>query len=128
MSVLGFVFLVARGTARRAAGQFAIAVAALAGLGAMASSAAAQDSSPFELFLKGLEFRSIGPAAMGGRVADFAVDEADPSTFYVGTATGGLWKTTNHGASFEPLFDDQPTGSIGDVTLAPSNPEIVWVT
>jgi photosystem II stability/assembly factor-like uncharacterized protein len=127
MSVLGFVFLVARGTARRAAGQFAIAVAALAGLGAMASSAAAQDSSPFELFLKGLEFRSIGPAAMGGRVADFAVDEADPSTFYVGTATGGLWKTTNHGASFEPLFDDQPTGSIGDVTLAPSNPEIVWV-
>ncbi len=127
MSVYAFVFRFALGTARRAAGPLAFLLAGLVGLGATASSAAAQEGSAFEVFLKGLEFRSIGPATMGGRVADIAVDEANPSTFYVGTATGGLWKTTNHGASFEPVFDDQPTSSIGDVTLAPSNPDIVWV-
>jgi photosystem II stability/assembly factor-like uncharacterized protein len=127
MSVLAFAFRLAFGIARQAAGPFALVLVGLAGLGATAPPAAGQESSPFEVFLKGLEFRSVGPAAMGGRVADFAVYEADPSTFYVGTATGGLWRTTNHGASFEPLFDDQPTGSIGDVTLAPSNPDIVWV-
>jgi len=127
MSVFAVVFRLARGVARRAAGPFTLMLAGLAGLGVNASPAGAQESSPFDVFLKGLEFRSIGPAAMGGRVADFAVDESDPSTFYVGVATGGVWKTTNHGASFEPVFDDQPTAAIGDVTLAPSNPDIVWV-
>jgi photosystem II stability/assembly factor-like uncharacterized protein len=127
MSVLRLAVRSVLRAARRADAPFALVLAALAGLGATASSAAGQESSPFEVFLKGLEFRSIGPAAMGGRVADFAADEANPSTFYVGTATGGLWKTTNQGASFESVFDDQPTSSIGDVTLAPSNPDIVWV-
>jgi photosystem II stability/assembly factor-like uncharacterized protein len=127
MSVFAFVFRLALGTSRRAAGLLAFLLAGLAGLGVTASSAAAQEGSPFEVFLKGLEFRSIGPATMGGRVADIAVEETDPATFYVGMATGGLWKTTNHGASFEPVFDDQPTSSVGDVTLAPSNPDIVWV-
>jgi len=74
-----------------------------------------------------LEWREIGPTIMGGRVADLAVVESDPSTFYVGTATGGVWKTLNGGTSFESLFDDQPTASIGDVTVAPSNPNVVWV-
>ena len=74
-----------------------------------------------------LQFRSIGPAIMGGRIADIAVVESKPQIFYVGTASGGLWRTTNHGTSWEPLFDDQPTASIGDVTLAPSNSNIVWV-
>ena len=78
-------------------------------------------------FLEALEYRPIGPAVMGGRVSDLAVDESDPSTFYVGTATGGLWKTTNHGADFQPVFDDQANASIGDVTLAPGNPNLVWV-
>jgi len=64
---------------------------------------------------------------MGGRVADLAVVESDPAVFYVGTATGGLWRTTNHGTTWESLFDDQPTSSIGDVTLAPSNPNVIWV-
>ena len=106
MSVAACMFRFALGTTKRTAGPLALVLAALTGLGATASSAAAQEDSPLEVFLGGLEFRSIGPAAMGGRVADFAVDEADPSTFYVGIATGGLWKTTNHGASFEPVFDD----------------------
>ena len=74
-----------------------------------------------------LEWREIGPTIMGGRVADLAVVESDPSTFYVATASGGVWKTENGGTSFESLFDDQPTASIGDVTVAPSNPNVVWV-
>ncbi len=74
-----------------------------------------------------LKYREIGPAVMGGRIADLAVVESKPQIFYVGTASGGLWKTTNHGTTWEPIFDDQPTASIGDVTLAPSNPNVVWV-
>jgi hypothetical protein len=74
-----------------------------------------------------LEFREIGPAIMGGRIADIAVVETKPQIFYVGTASGGVWRTRNHGTSWEPLFDDQPTASIGDVTLAPSNPNVIWV-
>ena len=77
--------------------------------------------------VRALQYRPIGPAVMGGRVSDIAVDESNPSIFYVGTATGGLWRTTNHGASFEPLFDDQTNASIGDVTLVQGAPNIVWV-
>ncbi|MBI4538048.1 MAG: hypothetical protein HY704_00890 [Gemmatimonadetes bacterium] len=91
--------------------------------GARGGAQAVLDSSSFAA----LEWRFIGPAVMGGRIADFAVVESDPRVFYVGTATGGVWKTTSHGASFEPLFDDQPTSTIGDVTVAPSNPNSVWV-
>ncbi|MCH7992646.1 MAG: hypothetical protein IIC35_09545, partial [Gemmatimonadetes bacterium] len=74
-----------------------------------------------------LEYREIGPALMGGRIADLAVVESKPQTFYIGTATGGLWKTENHGTSWTPLFDDQPTSSIGDVTIHQANPNLVWV-
>jgi len=77
--------------------------------------------------VSGLEYREIGPAVMGGRISDLAVVESKPQIFYVGTGSGGLWKTENHGDSWTPLFDDQPTASIGDVTLAPSNPNVVWV-
>jgi photosystem II stability/assembly factor-like uncharacterized protein len=77
--------------------------------------------------LKGLEFRSIGPAIMGGRIDDFAVVERDPAVFYVGTASGGLLKTTNGGTTFEPVFDDQEVSSIGDLALAPSDPQILYV-
>lgn len=76
---------------------------------------------------KGLEFRNIGPAIMGGRVDDFAVVESNPDVFYVGLATGGLLKTVNHGLTFEPVFDDQEVSSIGDVTLAPSDPQVLYV-
>jgi hypothetical protein len=55
--------------------------------------------------LKAFRWRSIGPAGQGGRVDDIAVVEDDPSTFYVGFATGGVWKTTNNGTTFEPIFD-----------------------
>ena len=77
--------------------------------------------------LENLSWREIGPAVMGGRVTDLAVLESNPATFYAATATGGLWKTTNHGTTWQPLFEDEEVSSIGDVTLAPSNPNIIWV-
>ena len=64
---------------------------------------------------------------MGGRIDDLAVNEQRPWVYYIGTASGGLWKTTNNGTTWASVFDDQPVSSIGDVTLAPSDPEIVWV-
>jgi photosystem II stability/assembly factor-like uncharacterized protein len=74
-----------------------------------------------------LHFRSIGPATMSGRVADLAVYEANPAVYFVGTAHGGLWKTTSNGALFEPLFQDQGLISIGDVEISQTNPDLVWV-
>ncbi|MCG8467111.1 MAG: hypothetical protein MJB57_02745 [Gemmatimonadetes bacterium] len=103
-----------------------IPLALLAGILHWPAMAAGQ-ATDLEAATAALEWRQIGPTIMGGRVADLAVDENDPSTFYVGTATGGLWKTINGGTTFEPVFDDQPTASLGDVTLAPSNPNVVWV-
>jgi len=103
----------------------AVLCAALAPLTALGS--AAQTQTDFSSSVRNLTFREIGPAVTGGRIADLAVVESKPQVFYVGTASGGLWKTENHGASWVPLFDEQPTASIGDVTLAPSNPNVVWV-
>lgn len=91
------------------------------------AAAAAQQTDPLARALDGLRFREIGPALMGGRVADIAVDEANPSTFYVGFASGGIWKTTSQGMSWTPVFDDQGTASIGALSLAPSNPNVIWV-
>ena len=64
---------------------------------------------------------------MGGRIADLDVVESKPQVFYIATGTGGVWRTDNHGTSWTPLFDDQPSSSIGDVTLDQSNPNLVWV-
>ena len=77
--------------------------------------------------LDALSFRSVGPALTSGRVADLAVNPGNPDEWYVAAASGGVWKTTNHGVTFEPLFDDQGSYSIGCVTLDPSNPHTVWV-
>ncbi len=74
-----------------------------------------------------MSWRSVGPANMGGRITALSVYEADPSTFYVGTATSGLLKTTNNGVTFEHQFDHENTVAIGDVAVAQSNPDIVWV-
>lgn len=75
----------------------------------------------------GLHFRAIGPATPSGRIDDFAVYEANPAIFYIATATGGVWKTVNNGTTLEPVFDDQGSGSIGAVAIAPGDPNIVWV-
>ncbi len=76
---------------------------------------------------KAMEMRSIGPAYMSGRISDIAVDQQNPSTWYVGVASGGVWKTDNNGTTWAPIFDGQDVYSIGDVTIAPSNSNIVWV-
>ncbi len=75
----------------------------------------------------GLKVRNIGPAYMSGRVADIAVDQTDPATWYVGIGSGGVWKTVNAGSTWSPIFDDEAVYSIGDVTIDPSNPNIIWV-
>ncbi|MDY7094124.1 MAG: hypothetical protein SX243_14235 [Acidobacteriota bacterium] len=77
--------------------------------------------------LAGLEARSIGPAVMSGRIAAVDAVESDPSTFFVGAATGGVWKTVDDGLTFEPLFDDQPVAAIGAVAVFQPSPEVVWV-
>ena len=74
-----------------------------------------------------LHFRSIGPATMSGRIADLAIYEANPAIWYVGTAHGGVWKTTSNGALFTPLFQDQGLIAIGDVAVSQINPDLVWV-
>ena len=74
-----------------------------------------------------LEWRSIGPANMSGRIVALAVYEADPTTWWAATASGGLLKTTNDGRTFTHQFDREATVSIGDVAVAPSDPNIVWV-
>lgn len=75
----------------------------------------------------GLELRGIGPAFMGGRVADIAVHPENRSTWYVAVGSGGVWKTTDAGTTWEPVFDEQSSYSIGEVTLDPNHPETVWV-
>src|SRR5579885_3838279 len=78
-------------------------------------------------WVKALSWRSIGPASMGGRITAISVCEADPTTYWVATASGGLLKTVNNGVTFEHQFDREATVSIGDVCVAPSDRNIVWV-
>lgn len=80
-----------------------------------------------ESWVKQFNWRCVGPAAMAGRITAISVFPDDPSTFWVATASGGLIKTTNNGITFEHQFDHEATVSIGDVCVAPSNRDIVWV-
>jgi len=78
--------------------------------------------------ISGLGARNIGSAAMSGRIAAIdAVHEGARLTIYVGSASGGVWKSTNGGTTFKPVFDKQPVQSIGAVTVDPKNPKVVWV-
>jgi photosystem II stability/assembly factor-like uncharacterized protein len=77
--------------------------------------------------LEAFSARPIGPAVMGGRITSLAVVENQPRRMFVGTAAGGVWKTVNNGTTWTPLCDQQECLSIGDVAVAPSNPDHVWV-
>ncbi len=77
--------------------------------------------------LKALRARAIGPAVMGGRISDIAFDPADPRTYYVALATGGLMKTTDDGGSFKGVFEHEAVASTGAVAVAPANPKVVWL-
>jgi photosystem II stability/assembly factor-like uncharacterized protein len=87
-----------------------------------------QEPAAFDVkLLDAFVARNIGPANMGGRVTGLAIVEGNPAIQYVATASGGLWKTVDAGKSWTPLFDHQSTISIGDVAVARSNPDVVWV-
>lgn len=73
-----------------------------------------------------LEWRNIGPANMGGRTTDVEGVPGNPSLVYAATASGGLWKTTNGGITWNPIFERENTISIGDIALDPHNPEVIW--
>jgi photosystem II stability/assembly factor-like uncharacterized protein len=87
----------------------------------------APDGSIPASWTSALSWRPIGPATMGGRITAISVFDADPTTYWVASASGGLLKTVNNGITFEHQFDRESTVSIGDVCVAPSNREIVWV-
>ena len=75
----------------------------------------------------GLQFRGIGPALMSGRIADIAVHPEDESTWYVAVGSGGVWKTTNAGNTWKPIFDNESCYSTGCITIDPNNPSVIWL-
>ena len=89
----------------------------------------AQDSKPTlpDSWLKSFNWRSIGPAVMGGRITDVAVYEADPTIFWISSDSGGLLKTTNAGITFEHQSDHEATDSIGAIAVAQIDSNIHWV-
>ena len=98
---------------------------------ALAVPAVAQDSQDDgqvdPAVFSALQLRSIGPAFMSGRIGDLAIDQRNPNTWYVAVASGGVFKTTNAGTTFEPIFDDYGSYSIGCVTIDPQQSNTVWV-
>src|SRR5690242_16414738 len=100
----------------------------LAGLTLLATALCAQTDDLFSSStFNGLKLRSIGPAVASGRVVSIAVDPRNSASYYVGVASGGVWKTTNNGTTWTPVFDNEGSYSIGVVALDPKNPNTVWV-
>ncbi|MHB1194451.1 MAG: WD40/YVTN/BNR-like repeat-containing protein [Longimicrobiales bacterium] len=107
--------------------RVAVATALVVALAAGASSALAQQAAPItSAELSGFHARSIGPAVTGGRITDVEIHPGHPSTIYIGTASGGIWKSTNRGHQWKPVFDDKATSTFGDVAIAPSNPNVLY--
>ena len=77
-------------------------------------------------YFNAMQWRCIGPHR-GGRTVGAVGVPSQPNVFYIGVNNGGVWKTTDFGRTWKPIFDDQPTGSIGDVAVAPFNPEVIYV-
>src|SRR6185312_8586905 len=90
----------------------------------LAWSLSAQNFDP--KYYSGLRWRDIGPYR-GGRTVGAAGIAGQPNVFYIGVNNGGVWKTDDAGRTWDPIFDDQPTGSIGAVAVAPSDPNVVYV-
>ena len=81
----------------------------------------------YESAAHSMALREIGPAAMGGRISDIKVDPNNPSTWYVAVGSGGVWKTVNSGTTWEAIFDDQISYSIGTIEIDPNNSKVIWV-
>lgn len=77
--------------------------------------------------LQGIQLRSIGPGLVTGRIADIKIDPKNPSTWYIATAFGGIWKTTNRGASFTPIFDNGGTHNSCCIVIDPKNSDVLWL-
>src|SRR5215207_3309201 len=102
--------------------------ATIAGAQSNKKPAALPDSTKFTTgLLAGMKLRSIGPALTSGRISDIAIDPSDKRTWYVGVAAGGVWKSTNGGISFAPIFDGQGSFSIGALAVDPANRNVIWV-
>ena len=82
---------------------------------------------PDSTTLRAMAWRAIGPVNMAGRITSLAVHPRDPRVFYLAGATGGVWKTVNAGTTFFPVWENGPIASLGDIAIAPSNPDIVWL-
>lgn len=76
-------------------------------------------------YFNAMKWRMIGPHRGGRTVGAVGVPQ-QPNVFYVGVNNGGVWKTTDYGRTWKPIFDDQPTGSVGDIAVAPSNPNVLY--
>ncbi len=111
--------------------RLGLTVAAAALFGALLATSGAlnaQTSAQItEAELSVLYPREIGPAVTGGRITDIEVQTDDHSTMYVATASGGVWKSVNAGHTFDPIFDDQAVSTFGDIAIAPSNPNVLYV-
>ena len=94
---------------------------------AACSMVAAQDAADAPDVFSGLKVRNIGPAVTSGRISDFAMHPGAWQRFYAGTAFGGLWKTDNGGITWQPIFENEGSYSIGVVELDPNDPDTVWV-
>ena len=77
--------------------------------------------------INALKWRSVGPALTSGRVSDIAVNQNNPFEYYVAIASGGVWKTSNWGLEYLPVFDSESSYSIGCVTIDPNNANTIWV-
>ena len=82
---------------------------------------------PKQASMNALKFRCVGPSLTSGRIADIAVNPNKHSEYYVAVASGNVWKTTNAGTTYQPIFEHQGSYSVGCISLAPSNSNIVWV-
>ncbi|MBM4194001.1 MAG: sialidase [Gemmatimonadetes bacterium] len=105
----------------------AVLVFALLAASADAGAQAARPAGLTDSTFAGLSYRNIGPANMSGRIADVEGVAGDPSLIYVGSASGGVWKSTSGGITWTPIFDKQPVQSIGDMAVDPTNPEVIYV-
>ncbi len=85
-----------------------------------------KQNDPFKSVVGGLKFRAIGPAFTSGRIADIAVNPKNHSEYYVAVASGNIWKTTNNGITFKPVFENYGSYSIGCISIDPKNPNVVW--
>ncbi|MCB0737680.1 MAG: glycosyl hydrolase, partial [Bacteroidetes bacterium] len=97
------------------------------GLCALTLISFSQESKITSGTVSGLKFRNVGPALTSGRVADIAVNPKNHAEWYIASASGGVWKTTNAGNTFSPIFDGQGSYSIGCVTIDPNNEHVIWV-